>query len=63
VPGVRQNDEPPGRNGLGDRARMFRRKDAIVLAADEIARIENAVPEAAGTPYDERQMSMLDSER
>jgi aryl-alcohol dehydrogenase-like predicted oxidoreductase len=35
----------------------------VSLTADDVARIENAVPEAAGTRYDERQMAMLDSER
>src|SRR4051812_6047563 len=35
----------------------------ISLTAEEVTRIENAVPEAAGTRYDERQMAMLDSER
>jgi aryl-alcohol dehydrogenase-like predicted oxidoreductase len=35
----------------------------VVLTSDDVARIENAVPEAAGTRYDERQMAMLDSER
>jgi len=35
----------------------------VSLTAEEVTRIENAVPEAAGTRYDERQMAMLDSER
>jgi aryl-alcohol dehydrogenase-like predicted oxidoreductase len=35
----------------------------VVLTPDDVARIESAVPEAAGTRYDERQMAMLDSER
>jgi len=35
----------------------------VSVSADEVARIENAVPEAAGPRYDERQMAMLDSER
>lgn len=35
----------------------------VELTPDDVARIESAVPEAAGTRYDERQMSMLDSER
>jgi aryl-alcohol dehydrogenase-like predicted oxidoreductase len=35
----------------------------VSLTAEDVARIESAVPEAAGTRYDERQMSMLDSER
>lgn len=38
---------------------------AIKLSAEEIARIESALPESsvAGTRYDSRQMAMLDSER
>jgi hypothetical protein len=37
----------------------------VVLTADDIARIEAAVPAAAvaGTRYDEHQMRILDSER
>jgi aryl-alcohol dehydrogenase-like predicted oxidoreductase len=35
----------------------------VVLTLDDVARMESAVPEAAGTRYDERQMAMLDSER
>ena len=38
---------------------------ALTLAADDLARIERAIPPdaAAGTRYDARQMAMLDSER
>jgi aryl-alcohol dehydrogenase-like predicted oxidoreductase len=35
----------------------------VELTANDVSRIENAVPEAAGTRYDERQMAILDSER
>ena len=37
----------------------------VVLSAEEVARIEGAVPPGAvaGTRYDEHQMRMLDSER
>ena len=37
----------------------------VALSADEVARLEAAVPasQVAGTRYDERQMRMLDSER
>jgi aryl-alcohol dehydrogenase-like predicted oxidoreductase len=35
----------------------------VRLSAEDIARIEAAIPPVAGTRYDERQMKMLDSER
>jgi aryl-alcohol dehydrogenase-like predicted oxidoreductase len=35
----------------------------VQLSAEDIARIEHAVPPVAGTRYDERQMRVLDSER
>ena len=35
----------------------------IFLSPEEMQRIENAVPEVAGSRYDERQMKVLDSER
>jgi aryl-alcohol dehydrogenase-like predicted oxidoreductase len=36
---------------------------SLTLSADDLARIEAAMPAAAGTRYDEHQMRMLDSER
>jgi len=35
----------------------------VELTPDDVSRIESAVPEAAGTRYDARQMANLDSER
>jgi len=35
----------------------------VNLSAEDVARIEDAVPEVAGTRYDERQMKILDSEK
>ena len=35
----------------------------VRLSAEDVARIEAAIPPVAGTRYDERQMKMLDSER
>jgi aryl-alcohol dehydrogenase-like predicted oxidoreductase len=35
----------------------------VSLSAEDLSRIENSVPEVAGTRYDERQMKVLDSER
>lgn len=35
----------------------------VTLSADDVKRIESAVPEVAGTRYDERQMKNLDSEK
>jgi aryl-alcohol dehydrogenase-like predicted oxidoreductase len=35
----------------------------VELSAADLARIEEALPAAAGTRYDEHQMRMLDSER
>jgi aryl-alcohol dehydrogenase-like predicted oxidoreductase len=35
----------------------------VKLSSEDMARIESAVPQVAGTRYDERQMKVLDSER
>jgi aryl-alcohol dehydrogenase-like predicted oxidoreductase len=35
----------------------------VQLTAEDLSRIEDSVPEVAGTRYDERQMKVLDSER
>ncbi len=35
----------------------------VTLSNEDVTKIESAVPEAAGTRYDERQMKMLDSEK
>ena len=51
----------------GRRAQLEESLDAldVTLTADDLARIEAAVPPdaVAGTRYDEHQMRMLDSER